>query len=460
MLRRCPAVWGVLCLAFSGVGSVSAQYYVANLGTLGGPTGSSYAQAVNADGQVVGYATDSGGIEHAFLYSAGTGMQDLGVVLGASRSWATGINGSRQVVGYLSYSDAGSDNYTGFLYSVPDGVKNLGTLDGGTYSVALGINTFGQVVGYADNSKGDRRAVSLAGPDDKLKDLGTLGGRSSVASAIDNHGIDTGQIVGWSETSTGRTHAFLFTVSGGMQDVGTLPGAPVGGYSMAHATNDNWLVVGESSSASGAAHAFLFNPMLGGPIAMRDLGVLSGGMASCALGINNNVQVVGWSAYDASGAHHAFLCSNGSMIDLNSAISQTLGWTLTDATAVNSAGQIVGFGTIGKSGGARAFLLTPALSGDANLDGSVNGTDLNTVLSNYNGTAMNWSQGDFNYDGTVNGADLNTVLSNYNQSIALSGVGAAVPEPSTLLLTVTGLAALLAIAPRNVPRRERAYYTR
>ena len=67
------------------------------------------------------------------------------------------------------------------------------------------------------------------------------------------------------------------------------------------------------------------------------------------------------------------------------------------------------------------------LCGDANLDGVVNGADLNTVLSNYNKTGMYWSQGDFNYDGTVNGADLNMVLSNYNQSVS---VGAAVPEPS------------------------------
>ena len=55
------------------------------------------------------------------------------------------------------------------------------------------------------------------------------------------------------------------------------------------------------------------------------------------------------------------------------------------------------------------------LYGDADLNGTVNGADLNTVLSNYNQTGMTWCQGDFNGDGTVNGADLNTVLSNYNQ---------------------------------------------
>ena len=81
------------------------------------------------------------------------------------------------------------------------------------------------------------------------------------------------------------------------------------------------------------------------------------------------------------------------------------------------------------------------LYGDTNLDGTVNGADLNTVLSNFNQTGMTWSQGDFNYDGTVNGSDLNTVLSNFNQHLSVSG---AVPEPGTLGMLALGALALLA----------------
>jgi hypothetical protein len=77
------------------------------------------------------------------------------------------------------------------------------------------------------------------------------------------------------------------------------------------------------------------------------------------------------------------------------------------------------------------------LPGDANGNGTVDGADLNTVLSNYNLPGMTWAQGDFNGDGTVNGTDLNIVLSNYNQS---AGATAAVPEPSTLVLLLTALA--------------------
>ena len=61
------------------------------------------------------------------------------------------------------------------------------------------------------------------------------------------------------------------------------------------------------------------------------------------------------------------------------------------------------------------------LAGDANRDGTTNGADLNTVLSNFNQTGMTWAQGDFDGNGTVNGADLNTVLSNLNQESSASG---------------------------------------
>ena len=42
-------------------------------------------------------------------------------------------------------------------------------------------------------------------------------------------------------------------------------------------------------------------------------------------------------------------------------------------------------------------------TGDANLDGVVDGTDLNTVLSNYNRTGANWLEGEFSGSGTVDG---------------------------------------------------------
>jgi hypothetical protein len=107
----------------------------------------------------------------------------------------------------------------------------------------------------------------------------------------------------------------------------------------------------------------------------------------------------------------------------------------------------------GSAGGFAYSRSTPViyLPGDANRDGTVNGADLNTVLSNYNGTFTGdtWALGDFDGNSTVNGADLNTVLSNYNQS---SAVGAAVPEPSGLILVMGGALGAIGLGWRRKTR--------
>lgn len=50
-------------------------------------------------------------------------------------------------------------------------------------------------------------------------DLFTLGGSASAASDVNKHG----QIVGWSETANGQTHAFSWTATGSAPSSGHPP---------------------------------------------------------------------------------------------------------------------------------------------------------------------------------------------------------------------------------------------
>lgn len=93
-----------------------------------------------------------------------------------------------------------------------------------------------------------------------------------------------------------------------------------------------------------------------------------------------------------------------------------------------------------KIAGDEHALAGPLLRGDANLDGTVNASDLNVVGIHWLQNAE-WSGGDFNGDGMVNANDLNFVGIHWLSSVPAAGsVNAAVPEPSGLALLLPWLA--------------------
>jgi len=73
-------------------------------------------------------------------------------------------------------------------------------------------------------------------------------------------------------------------------------------------------------------------------------------------------------------------------------------------------------------------VLTPALAGDANLDGTPNFTDFQILQVNYN-QAGNWAQGDFNGDGVVNFTDFQMLQVNYNQTLTMQNAPSVQTTP-------------------------------
>jgi fibronectin-binding autotransporter adhesin len=99
----------------------------------------------------------------------------------------------------------------------------------------------------------------------------------------------------------------------------------------------------------------------------------------------------------------------------------------------------------GQSVDGDAVLVRYTLSGDSNVDGTVDLTDFTFLAANFNKVGgANWLQGDYNYDGTVDLTDFTFLASNFNQSMPANGgspssVGTLVPEPaSTAMLALCG----------------------
>ncbi|HEY5910846.1 MAG TPA: hypothetical protein VJA21_09610 [Verrucomicrobiae bacterium] len=133
---------------------------------------------------------------------------------------------------------------------------------------------------------------------------------------------------------------------------------PAGGSSAAYAINDLDEVAGETLAPGGQYHAFWKSAGSGKDEGFVDLGVLSGHLTSCALGINRGGRIVGWSqANDPSTQKAVIWYNDGAMVDLITKVSNPSGWTLRSAEAVNDGGKIVGWGL--KNSIEAAFLLTP-----------------------------------------------------------------------------------------------------
>lgn len=158
---------------------------------------------------------------------------------------------------------------------------------------------------------------------------------------------DKGQVVGRMDTVSPYPHAFIWE-NGVLTDLGALHGDS---GSIARGINNAGQVVGYSwhNATDDHPRAFLWQNGV-----MKDIGNLGKDLETYAYGINNFSQIAG-SSYFNDSSYHPFRWQLDSMLDLGSlGGSNTLG----EATAINDAGQIVGYSHIGTSTDVRPFIWT------------------------------------------------------------------------------------------------------
>src|SRR5437773_6590567 len=121
---------------------VAQSYSVNDLGTLGGSASQAY--AINNGSLIVGSSVTVDASSHAFLFSNNS-MSDLRIR--GSFSVATACNESNQIAGYYDDGD-----YNAFIWTKGK-VRDLGNL-GLKYSVAYAINGVGHACGRSKVEEG------------------------------------------------------------------------------------------------------------------------------------------------------------------------------------------------------------------------------------------------------------------------------------------------------------------
>lgn len=337
------------------------RYRLVDVGTFGGPQ-SVYnvtTRIATNDGRIVGAANTADPdlnapphcfdqetcfVQHAWNWRKGV-VTDLGVLQDGYSSYTNAINARGLIVGQSQ--EDGIDPVTGgpvvYLATVWDHsrIRNLGTFGGGN-SIALGVNDQNFVIGAAENGVPDMLGfpsfldlVSEIRPfgwnGGEIFDLGDLGGPGAIPLDVNN----LGQVVGISLTSSvptqygiAPTAPFLWE-RGRMRNLGSLGGS----FGGATTINNRGQVTGSSNlPGDQATHAFLWENG-----EMKDLGTLGGSISNAAW-MSENGFVTGFSLTTGDQGIHAFFWDHREMKDL----IPIDGEISTNAWGVNSRGQVVG----------------------------------------------------------------------------------------------------------------------
>ncbi len=234
-----------------------------------------------------------------------------------------------------------------------------------------------------------------APPHYSVTDLGTLGGKSSAANALN----DKGQVVGWAETSAAgerpTIHAFLWG-HGKMQDLDTIPDFEYPAGTEARSINNQGTVVGGIAPRMGMSQETGWLWDSSGQQTIKDSGD--------ALAVNDAGQVL------VTSGLHSFIWQNGEMQKVLS-VSR---YYSTKATAMNSHGDVAGY-CWNEPGGWKGFV---RLHGEDSLLGTLPGMNASVAVAlNDQGQVVGVASDEL-YSEKTNAAGVKTTTSGTRQSRA------------------------------------------
>lgn len=220
-------------------------------------------------------------------------------------------------------------------------MRDLGTL-GGPDSFATALNEGGQVAGgsYTNSTPNPTTGIPTLDPflweGGTMTDLGTLGGTFGGALGLNSRG----QVIGVSNLA-GDQAVDPFLWDGGRL-IDLFAETAGGNFWSANAINDAGRIVGAADFSGIGGSGFGAGLWKNGNAI--NLGTLSGDCYSEAIAINSGSQAVGVSYACDTFDQRAFLWEDGSLIDLNTKTPPGFSLVLASAVSINERGEIGGFG--------------------------------------------------------------------------------------------------------------------
>ncbi len=236
-------------------GFALAQPTITNLGVFAGGSGA-FGNDISADGSTVGGSSGASGGGRAFRWTAGGGLQNLGILGSGPYSSASGLSSNGSVV--VGISAGTGNNNRAFRWTAASGMQSPGVLGTGAASAANAVSADGSIVvgfSYTSGFNGPTafRWTAATG----MRNL-----NAGVAANAFDISADGGTVAGYSGDQFENTNyrAFIWTAGGGMRSLGVREG---GDFSVAWGINANGSVVVGSSTSPNGDRAFVWTPALG-----------------------------------------------------------------------------------------------------------------------------------------------------------------------------------------------------